>query len=151
LPELKKRGIRVEHLDGDVVRKGKLSDDLGFDKVDRDKNINRITFVSKLLSRNGVAVLASFVSPYRAKRQNIRESVTNFIEVWVACEVEECARRDVKGMYALAKIGKIKNFTGVSAPYEVPKSPEIIVQTDKETIEESKNKILNYLRRRKII
>lgn len=150
-PILKKKGIKVERLDGDIVRKGKLSDDLGFIKEDRDKNINRINFVSKLLSRNGVAVLASFVSPYKKTRNDIRKNVTNFIEVFVNTSSAECAKRDVKGMWAKAKKGEIKGFTGVDDPYEIPINPDICINTEHETIKESVNKILEYLKRRKFI
>lgn len=149
--KLKKKGIKVERLDGDIIRNGKLSNDLGFSKEDRDKNINRITFVSKLLSRNGIAVLASFVSPYRKTRQMIRESVTNFIEVLVYCNADECARRDVKGMWAKAKRGEIKNFTGYDDPYEIPYKCEIILDTENYSVEECVNKIIRYLNKRKLI
>jgi len=151
VPILQKEGIKVERLDGDVVRKGKLSDDLGFSKEDRDKNINRINFVSGLLSRNGIAVLSSFVSPYRETRSKIRENVTNFIEIHVMASPKKCAERDVKGMWAKAKIGEIKGFTGYDAPYEYPINPEITCNTNKETLEQSVNKIFQYLRRYKYI
>jgi adenylyl-sulfate kinase len=142
--ELKERGVRVERLDGDVVRQS-LTADLGFSKEDRDKNIQRVTFVAKLLSRNGVGVLASFISPYQATRDWVRGEVTNFIEVFVDCALEECIRRDVKGLYAKALAGEIPEFTGVSDPYEPPSSPEIVVRTDRETIEESFARIVGYL------
>jgi len=149
--ELYNRGKRVERLDGDIVRKGKLSNDLGFSKEDRDKNINRINFVSKLLSRNGVVVIASFVSPYAKTRENIRNNVTNFVEVFVKASVKECIKRDVKGMWKKALKGKIKGFTGFDDPYEAPKNPEIICDTETETIEESTNKVIKYLEDNKII
>jgi len=117
--ELRARGVKVERLDGDTVRKS-LTRDLGFSKEDRDKNIERVTFVAKLLSRNGVGVLASFISPYRATRAMVREETTNFIEVFVNAPLEVCADRDVKGLYAKAFAGEIPNFTGVSDPYEEP-------------------------------
>ena len=120
--ELQARGMKVERLDGDVVRQG-LTRDLGFSKEDRDKNIERVTFVAKLLSRNGVGVLASFISPYRATRDMVRRETTNFIEVFVNAPLEVCAARDVKGMYAKAFAGEIKEFTGVSDPYEEPLKP----------------------------
>lgn len=142
--KLRERNVRVERLDGDTVRQG-LTRDLGFSKEDRDKNIERVTFVSKLLSRNGVGVLASFISPYREARQNVREETTNFIEVFVDAPLEVCIERDVKGMYAKAIAGEIKEFTGISDPYEVPESPEITVNTDRETVDESVQKILCYL------
>lgn len=142
--ELKARGVRVERLDGDVVRQS-LTADLGFSKEDRDKNIQRVTFVAKLLSRNGVGVLASFISPYRAIRDWVRGEVTNFIEVFVDCPLEECIRRDVKGLYTKALAGEISEFTGVSDPYEPPLNPEIRVSTGEESIEESFAKIMAYL------
>ena len=139
--ELKRRGAATERLDGDIVRKG-LTRDLGFTKEDRDKNIERITFVAKLLSRNNVAVLSSFISPYKKVRDKVRSEVTNFIEVFVDCSIEVCEKRDVKGMYKKARKGEIKNFTGVDDPYENPPNPEITICTDKETPEESAVKIL---------
>jgi len=148
---LKRKGLNVERLDGDIVRKGKLSDDLGFSKEDRDKNINRITFVSKLLSRNKTIVIASFVSPYIYTRNNIRNNVTNFIEVYVKASSEICAKRDVKGMWAKAKKGIIKGFTGYDDPYQKPNNPEIICNTEKENLSNSVNKILVYLENKKII
>ena len=143
-PILKDRGKNVERLDGDIVRKG-LTRDLGFSKEDRDMNIERVTFVAKLLTRNNVIVLATFVSPYIDRRQKTREEIGNYIEVYVQASVEECIKRDVKGMYKKALAGEIKNFTGVDDPYEAPPTPEIIVDTDNETIEESVNKVQAYL------
>jgi adenylyl-sulfate kinase len=142
--DLNAHGRRVERLDGDVVRQS-LTADLGFSKEDRDKNIQRVTFVAKLLSRNGVGVLASFISPYQATRDWVRSEVTNFIEVFVDCPLEECIRRDVKGLYAKALAGEIPIFTGVSDPYEPPLDPEISVNTAKESVEESCAKIIGYL------
>ncbi len=142
--ELQARGMKVERLDGDVVRQG-LTRDLGFSKEDRDKNIERVTFVAKLLSRNGVGVLASFISPYRATRNMVRNETTNFIEVFVNAPLEVCAARDVKGMYAKAFAGEIKDFTGVNDPYEEPLNPEITLNTHLETLEESVAKCLAYL------
>ena len=143
--ELKRLNLKVERLDGDIVRQG-LTRDLGFSKEDRDKNIERVTFVAKLLSRNGVATLVSFVSPYREKRRQGREETTNFIEVYLKCTVEVCKKRDTKGMYARALRGEIKDFTGVDDPYEEPLSPEIILETDKETVRESVKKVMEALR-----
>ncbi len=142
--ELRRRGLKVERLDGDIVRES-LTRDLGFSKEDRDKNIERVTFVAKLLSRNGVAVLCSFISPYRAVRQKVREETTNFIEVYVEVPLEEAMERDVKGLYQKAMNGEIENFTGVSDPYEEPLDPEIRVPTHRETVEESVQRILTYL------
>jgi adenylyl-sulfate kinase len=142
--ELKVRGVCVERLDGDVVRQS-LTADLGFSKEDRDKNIQRVTFVAKLLSRNGVGVLASFISPYRATRDWVRSEVTNFVEVFLDCSLEECIRRDVKGLYAKALAGEIPEFTGVSDPYESPLDAEITINTAEESIEESFARIIGYL------
>jgi len=142
--ELLDRGLKVEILDGDVVRQG-LSKELGFSKEDRDIHIRRIGFVSKLLSRNGVAVLAAFVSPYRVIRDELRQEIENFVEVYVKCPVEVCIERDVKGMYKKALAGEIKNFTGISDPYEEPENPEVVIETDKETTEESAQKVLETL------
>ena len=141
---LKDRSMNVERLDGDIVRKS-LTRDLGFSKEDRDKNIERITFVSKLLSRNNVATLVTFVSPYIAARENARNECTNFVEVFVDCPVDVCEQRDVKGMYKKAREGIIKDFTGVDDPYEVPPSPELVLNTHEETLEESVAKVLNRL------
>ena len=147
---LRERHVRVERLDGDTVRQG-LTRDLGFSKEDRDKNIERVTFVARLLSRNGVGVLASFISPYRAARQTVREETTNFIEVYVYAPLEVCIERDVKGMYAKAIAGEIKEFTGISDPYEAPEAPEITVYTDRETVDESVQKIIHYLESSQLI
>ncbi len=141
---LKEKGLKIEHLDGDIVREF-LTSDLGFSKEDRDENIKRIMFVSKLLSRNGVGVITTFVSPYKKTRAKVREKTTNFIEVFVDCPPSECEKRDIKGMYKLARQGKIENFTGVSDPYEKPDTPEITIYTYKESVEESVNKILSYM------
>jgi adenylyl-sulfate kinase len=143
--ELKGMNLKVERLDGDIVRQG-LTRDLGFSKEDRDKNIERVTFVAKLLSRNGVATLVSFVSPYREKRRHAREETTNFIEVFAKCPIEVCKKRDVKGMYAKALRGEIKDFTGVDDPYEEPIDPEIVIETDKETVNESVDRIIEKLK-----
>lgn len=142
--ELKSRDLYVERLDGDTVREG-LTRDLGFSKEDRDKNIERVSFVAKLLSRNGVGVIASFISPYREARANVRQQSTNFIEVYVNAPIEVCASRDVKGLYAKAFAGELKGFTGVDDPYEAPENPEIVVHTDQETVAESVEKIVAYL------
>jgi adenylylsulfate kinase len=126
--ELRKRDMRVELLDGDVVRTN-LSKGLGFSKEDRDTNILRIGFVANLLSRNGVATIVSAISPYREARNQSRAMIQDFVEVYVHATVEECAKRDVKGLYAKALAGEIKGFTGVDDPYEPPQSPEIYIDT----------------------
>ena len=143
--ELKKRDMKVERLDGDIVRKS-LTRDLGFTEEDRNMNIERVTFVAKLLSRNGVAVLASFVSPYNKIRAYSRNEIENYILVYVKCSLQECENRDVKGMYAKARAGEIKDFTGIDHPFEEPNKPDIIVETDEQTVEESKELILSALK-----
>ncbi len=145
--KLRERNLKVERLDGDIVREG-LTRDLGFSKEDRDRNIERVTFVAKLLTRNDVIVLATFVSPYIVRRQKTREEIEEFIEVYVKASVEACIERDVKGMYKKALAGEIKNFTGVDDPYEVPPDPEIIVDTEKESVNESVEKVLKYLEKK---
>jgi len=137
-------GHLVERLDGDIVRQH-LTKDLGFTKDDRDTNIERVSFVAKLLSRNGVSVLASFISPYIARRDKTRKMVTNFIEVHVHCPVSVCEERDVKGLYKMARKGEIDNFTGISDPYEEPENPEIKLNTHKETVDESVQNVMDYL------
>ena len=134
----------MERLDGDIVRKV-LTNDLGFSKEDRNENIKRVTFVAKLLTRNDVAVLATFISPYRERRQRTREDIGEFVEIYVRCPVEVCIERDIKGMYKKALSGEIKNFTGVNDPYEEPLQPELVLDTDKESIDESVQKVINKL------
>lgn len=143
-PELKARGRKVEVLDGDVVRTH-LSKGLGFSKEDRDINIRRIGFVAHLLSRNGVIVMTAVISPYQNIRNEIREMEPNFIEVYVKAPLTVCETRDVKGLYAKARAGEIKGFTGIDDPYEEPMNPEIICYTDQETVEESVSKVLTKL------
>jgi len=146
-PVLRERGLKVESLDGDVVRTN-LSKGLGFSKEDRDTNILRIGFVSHLLSRNGVVVLASAISPYRDVRDEVRGQIGDFVEVYVQCPLDALVKRDVKGLYEKALRGEIANFTGVSDPYEEPLNPEVVVETDKETVEESLAKVLAALEER---
>ena len=142
---LRERGAKVEVLDGDVVRTN-LSKGLGFSKEDRDTNIRRIAFVADLLSRNGVIAITAAISPYRAIRDEARDTMgERFVEIYVKASVEECARRDVKGLYEKAFKGEIKEFTGVSDPYEPPESPEVVVDTENETVEESAAKVLEYI------
>ena len=148
--ELHERGLLIERLEGDTVREG-LTRDLGFSKEDRDKNIERVCFVAKLLSRNKVGVVASFISPYREARNNVRQQTTNFIEVYVNAPLDVCAARDVKGLYAKAFAGQIQGFTGVNDPYEAPENPEITLHTDKETLEQSVGKIITYLEQNNLI
>lgn len=148
--ELVARGIGVERLDGDVVRQG-LTSDLGFSKEDRAKNIERVTFVAKLLSRNGVGCICSFISPYQVVRDKVRIETTNFIEVYVDASLEAVVERDVKGLYKKAMAGEIPNFTGISDPYEAPETPDLRIKTDGETPLESANKVLEYLEDRGLI
>jgi adenylyl-sulfate kinase len=144
VPVLEERGVKVERLDGDVVRES-LTRDLGFSKEDRDMNIERVTFVAKLLSRNGVGVVASFISPYAQTREWVKSQVTNFIEVYVSATLEACEERDVKGLYAKARSGEIPNFTGISDPYEAPVDPDIDVPTHEQTLDESVMIVVDYL------
>jgi adenylylsulfate kinase len=149
--ELKRRGSKIEVLDGDIVREN-LSKGLGFSKEDRDTNIRRIAFVADLLSRNEVPVITAAISPYREIRDEARAMMDGrFVEAYVKASVEECERRDVKGLYAKARSGEIKEFTGVSDPYEPPLNPEITLETEHETPEESAQKIIDYLEERGFI
>ena len=143
-PALRERGLKVERLDGDIVRQS-LTRDLGFSKEDRDKNIERVTFVAKLLTRNGVAVLCSFISPYIARRNKTRQEIGNFVECYVECPLDVLVERDVKGLYKKALAGEIKNFTGVSDPYEAPENPDVLIDSGAETLEESLGKIVRKL------
>jgi adenylyl-sulfate kinase len=149
--KLRERGSRVEVLDGDVVREN-LSKGLGFSKEDRDTNIRRIAFVADLLSRNGVPVITAAISPYREIRDEARELMgERFIEVFVKASVEVCAERDVKGLYEKAFKGEIKEFTGVSDPYEPPLSPELTLDTEQDSAEEDAAKVLSLLEERQLI
>jgi adenylylsulfate kinase len=149
--ELGQRRNRLEILDGDVVREN-LSKGLGFSKEDRDTNIRRIAFVADLLSRNGVPVITAAISPYQEIRDEARELMGHrFIEVYIEASVETCAERDVKGLYEKAFKGEIKEFTGVSDPYEAPENPEIVCHTEQETPEESAQKLIDYLEQRELI
>jgi len=141
---LLERGMKVEMLDGDVVRTN-LSKGLGFSKEDRDENIKRIGFVSHLLSRNGVVVIASAISPYADIRQRNRDLIERYVEVYTRCPLEVLTERDVKGLYKKALAGEIKGFTGVDDPYEAPENPEVLIDSDKESEEESTQKIIRTL------
>ncbi len=139
--ELRERGHQVEVLDGDFIRKN-LSPELGFSKEDRETHNKRVIFISKLLSRNGVVVIVPLISPYRAVRDYARKEVTNFVEIYVKCAIEECIRRDPKGLYKKALRGEIKDMTGIQDPYEEPLNPELVVNTDCETLEQSAGRVL---------
>ena len=133
---LKEHGRNVEVLDGDIVRTH-LSKGLGFSREDRDTNIKRIAFVCGLLTRNGVVCISAAIAPYSEAREWARKEIGSFVEVYVKCPLSVCRERDVKGLYKLVDEGKIKNFTGVDDPYEEPEHPDLVIETDKETIEES--------------
>ncbi len=147
---LRQRGEKVEVLDGDEVRTH-LSAGLSFSKEDRDINVKRIGYVCKLLTRNGVWAVSAAISPYREIRDFNRQQIGRFIEIYVECSIEELSRRDVKGLYKKALAGEIKNFTGVSDPYEPPLNPEITVNSGTEKVEQSLGKILAYLENKKFI
>lgn len=138
--ELRAQGYPIEVLDGDVVREN-LTKGLGFSKADRDTNIRRIGFVSHLLTRNGVIVLVSAISPYRNVREEVRETIGDFVEVFVNAPLAVCEARDVKGLYKRARAGEIKQFTGIDDPYEPPLNPEVECRTNEETLEESVGKV----------
>jgi len=152
--ELKRRGVKIEVFDGDVVRQN-LSKGLTFSKEDRDTNIRRIGFVCNLLTRNGVNALAAAISPYRNIRDENRKLITGdggmFIETYISTPLEVCEQRDVKGMYKKARAGQIKGFTGIDDPYEAPHNPELEIRTVNETPEESAQKILKYLEQKGLI
>jgi adenylylsulfate kinase len=142
--ELRRRGHRVELLDGDEVREN-LSAGLGFSKTDRDANIRRIGWVAALLARNGVVAVTAAISPYRAVRDEVREKIDHFVEVFVDTPIEVCEERDVKGLYRKARAGEIPEFTGVSDPYEPPKAPEVRVITHDRDVSASAAQVIDYL------
>ena len=145
--KIRERGApRLEILDGDVIRLN-LCRDLGFSQEDRMTNIRRIAFVSQLLTRHGVIVIVAAISPYRESRDHARQEIKDFVEVFVKCPINVLVERDVKGLYKKALAGNLPHFTGVSDPYEEPLHPEILVETNKETPEESAAKILGLLER----
>jgi adenylylsulfate kinase len=142
--ELKSQNCKVEVLDGDLIRTW-LSQGLGFSKKDRDINVRRVGFVANLLSRNGVIVIAATISPYQEIRDEIRAINQDFVEVYINTPLEVCEARDVKGLYAKARAGEIKGFTGIDDPYEVPKNPEVVCESVQETVEQSTNKVIGTL------
>lgn len=147
IDQFEDRGIPLEVLDGDIVREN-LSKGLGFSKEDRDTNIGRIAFVADLLSRNGVPVITAAISPYRETRdaaRSLHEGKGRFVEVFVATSLEDCEERDTKGLYAKARSGEIKEFTGISDPYEEPENPEIRIETAGKTPEDNAQEVLEYL------
>ena len=142
--EFEKRGVNHEVLDGDIVRTN-LTKGLGFSKEDRDENIKRIGFVSHLLTRNDVFTIVAAISPYNEVRSQVKSRIGDMIEVHVNAPLETCEGRDVKGLYVKARAGEIKGFTGIDDPYEAPETPEVVCHTHEESVEESTQKILNYL------
>jgi adenylylsulfate kinase len=143
--KLRDVGLKVELLDGDEVRRS-LSPDLGFSKKDREIHAQRVAYLCRLLSRNGIVPIVSLISPYRASRRQAREHVGDrFVEVWTKCSLETCMKRDVKGLYRKAIEGNITDMTGLQDPYEDPVENEITVDTEKVTVDECARKILNYL------
>jgi len=145
--ELFKLGVKTYSLDGDNIRKG-INNDLSFAPEDRTENIRRIAEISNLMVDAGLVVLGAFVSPYKKDRENIKSivKVVNFVEVFINTSVEECERRDVKGLYKKARAGEIKNMTGISAPYEAPENPDIEIKTEEKSVEEAVNLIMSYIK-----
>ncbi|RLD25553.1 MAG: adenylyl-sulfate kinase [Bacteroidetes bacterium] len=144
--QLLRRGIKTYALDGDNVRKG-INNDLTFSPEDRTENIRRIAETANLMIDAGLVVLAAFVSPYKKDRDNIKKIVKdiNFVEIYINTSIEECELRDVKGLYKRARAGEIKNMTGISAPYEAPRNPNIEIKTEEESVEESVKKVIEYI------
>ncbi len=142
--KLRSQGYKLEILDGDIVRRN-LTKGLGFSKADRDENIRRIGFVSHLLTRNGVIVLVSAISPYSEIREEVKQKIGDFVEVYVNAPLAVCEERDVKGLYKRARAGEIKNFTGIDDPYETPLNPSVECRTDIEELKESVEKVFNKL------
>jgi len=150
--ELRKRGLKVEVLDGDEVRRW-LSPEAGFSREDRERHLKRVAYVSHLLARNGVVVIASFVSPYRSTRDFARELIGDFVEVYVKCSLEKCIERDPKGLYRKALAGEIRDMTGIQDPYEEPLNPEVVVDSENQSPDECVKRVmaklleLGYLRK----
>lgn len=140
------KGIKTYSLDGDNIRKG-INKDLSFSPEDRTENIRRIAEVANLMIDAGLVVLAAFVSPYKKDRENIKSIVkdVNFVEIYINTSLDECERRDVKGLYKKARAGEIKNMTGISAPYEAPEHPDVEINTENESIEEAAQRIVDYI------
>jgi len=142
---IKGLGLRVELLDGDVIRRH-FSQELGFSERERKINIRRIGFVSHLLTRNGIITVVAAIAPYKDVREENRRLIGRYVEVFCNCPLEVAEKRDVKGMYKKARLGEIKNFTGISDPYEPPDNPDVLINTHKEDIEGSVSKIIKYLK-----
>lgn len=143
---LQQRGYRVEWIDGDVIRQ-RLSKDLGFSKEDRDENVRRMGALAGELTESGVIVLVSAISPYRAMRDEVRQRIGAFLEVWVHAPLAVCEQRDIKGIYRRVRAGEIQHVTGVDDPYEHPTAPDVECRTDRETLEESAAKVLEAIER----
>lgn len=144
--ELKKSDIKIEQLDGDIVRD--VFPKTGFSEDERNEHIKRIGFLTSILERNGIVVIASFISPFAKSRDFVRNQCTSFVEIYVSTSLEECEKRDVKGLYKKARNGDIRDFTGINSPYENPENPELIIDTKKLSIEQSTQKVLNYINER---
>ena len=142
----KQKDLPVEILDGDEIRKT-LSKDLGFSPEDRKEHNRRIIFLAQILAKNGITTIVPLISPYRETREFARKEIPNFVEVWVKASLDECIKRDPKGLYKKALAGEIKNLTGLQAPYEEPKNPEILLDTEKHNIEESLKLIISSLKK----
>jgi len=148
--KLKQKGCRVQRLDGDIIRQH-LTSDLGFSKEDRDENIRRVSFVAKLLTDQDVITLCCFISPYRQAREEARALIGDFVEIYVNASLEVCEKRDVKGLYEKARAGEIKEFTGISDPYEAPEQPEIELKTDRLPVEDCTRQVIDYLQKHRYI
>jgi len=143
--QLRRRGLPVERLDGDIVRQ--MFPTIGFTRQEREDHISRVGYLASRLESNGIFVIASFVSPYAAGRKLVRDTCRSFVEVYVATPLAECEKRDTKGLYARARRGEIANFTGVNDPYEPPQAPDVTIDTSRESLEESGRKVLDALGR----
>ena len=141
--ELKKSDLKIEQLDGDIVRE--IFPKTGFSEDERNEHIKRIGFLTSILERNGIIVIASFISPFKKSRDFVRNQCENFVEIYVSASLEECEKRDVKGLYIKARNGDIRDFTGINSPYEIPENSELVIDTEKLSIEQSAQKVLNYI------
>jgi adenylyl-sulfate kinase len=150
MARIRECGAKAELLDGDIIRTN-LSRELGFSRADRDTNIRRIGFVAELLSRNGIIVVVAAISPYREAREDVKSRIPEFVEVFVDCPIEVLAARDVKGLYSKALSGEVGNFTGISDPYEPPLAADVVIHSDRETVDESLDRIWRVLHIRKLI
>ena len=144
--ELKKSDLKIEQLDGDIVRD--VFPKTGFSEKERNEHIKRIGFLTSILERNGIVVIASFISPFVKAREFVRNQCENFVEIYVSASLEECEKRDVKGLYKKARNGDIRDFTGINSPYEIPNNPELVIDTEKLSIEKSTQKVLNYVNKK---